>query len=195
VFRAFAATALITVSSITLAATTPTSSPSQSKMTGRAAKDGDALVSAVPWSEKVTVTIAGDGKAQSCRYESSLKPDGGKDCDVAMSAGAMASASGEKGEYTRITFERRFSPVTPESAALQVGDTLLGRQVLALAIDPKGLVKACQIIASSGAMTPDYGCTEATAEHFQAKAGASPKSPNEQGYMTILVYGHSEHIV
>ena len=30
-----------------------------------------ALVSTAPWWEKVTVTIAGDGKPQSCQYEAS----------------------------------------------------------------------------------------------------------------------------
>ena len=40
----------------------------------------------------------------------------------------------------------------------------------ALAIDPGGTVKGCRIVAESGAMTPDYGCAEASAERFQASA-------------------------
>jgi hypothetical protein len=77
---------------------------------------------------------------------------------------------------------------------VQAGDTLLGSQVMALAIDGAGAVKGCQIVSKSGSMTPDYGCEEAKAERFEANAGQSAEQ-SLQGYMTILVYGHDEHVV
>jgi hypothetical protein len=108
-----------------------------------------------------------------------------------------SSTSGGKDAVTRITFERRFSP-TPTStlSALQPGETLLGGQVMALAIDGTGAVKGCKVVATSGSVTPQYGCDEATAEHFEASAApARARAAEHQGYMTILVYGHSEHVV
>lgn len=153
------------------------------------------LVSTAPWWEKVTVTLDGNGKAESCRYETSLKPDS-QFCDVGSDEAAMASKeSSPKGEVTRITFERLFTPgVAPTKADLQEGDTLLGGQVMALAIDPRGTVKDCHIVAASGAMRPQYSCDDATAERFQASVSGAQKATHE-GYMTILVYGHSEHMV
>jgi hypothetical protein len=154
------------------------------------------LVSSSRWWEKVTVTINGDGKPESCLYETSLKPTDSQACDVASGQAAMASkASSPKGEFTRITFERRFDPgASPLKPDLQKGDTLLGGQVMALAIDPRGAVKNCRIVAASGAMRPEYSCNDATAERFQASIGATEKAQRD-AYMTILVYGHSEHIV
>jgi len=67
VIRAIAALALLTASAHSLAAST---------------SKADALSSSAPWWEKVTVTIAGNGKAQSCRYETSLRPDAATKCDV-----------------------------------------------------------------------------------------------------------------
>jgi hypothetical protein len=105
-------------------------------------------------------------------------------------------ASASKGEVTRITFERRFTPgQAPAKPDLAVGDTLLGGQILSLAIDPHGAVKGCEIVAASGAMRPEYGCADAQAEKFQASAGAAQHAEQRNGYMTILVYGHSEHMV
>jgi hypothetical protein len=154
-----------------------------------------ALVSAVPWWEKITVTISGDGRQQSCRFESSLSPNDSKICEVVSSQAALGESSGAKDQYTRITFERRFSPGGPPDAAdLQPGDRLLGRQVMALAIDPKGAVAGCKIVATSGDVTPAYGCDEASAERFQTSAHTA-SAIARQGYMTILVYGHSEHVV
>jgi hypothetical protein len=67
---------------------------------------------------------------------------------------------------------------------------------MALAIDPKGSVKDCKVVAQSGEMRPQYSCDDATAERFQASYGAGKKdAPEHEGYMTILVYGHSEHMV
>ncbi len=167
-----------------LAATASASSPST-------------LNSNAPWWEKVTVTLDGSGKAESCLYETSLKPSDSQYCDVASDEAAMATkaSASAQGEVTRITFERRFNPgVAPTKADLQTGDTLLGGQVMALAIDPRGTVNDCHIVAASGEMRPQYSCDDATAERFQASVGGAQKATHE-GYMTILVYGHSEHMV
>jgi hypothetical protein len=161
------------------------------------------LTSANSWWERVTVTVTDDGKTHSCRYETSLEPAAGQDCSTeggasAKAIGASASnGGGGKDQFTRITFERRFTPgVTPQTQTLQAGETLLGGQVMALAIDARGAVKHCQIVATSGAVTPQYGCSEAAAEKFEASAGTAKASPEARaGYMTILVYGHSEHLV
>jgi hypothetical protein len=100
-----------------------------------------------------------------------------------------------RGELATITFERRFHPgvAQPEDSDLQAGDTLLGRQVMALAIDKGGKVSGCKVVATSGDLTPEYGCEQATTEKFEINAGR--ESPPRQGYMTVLIYGHSEHVV
>jgi hypothetical protein len=156
------------------------------------------LNSAAPWWEKVTVTVTDDGEAQSCHYETSLGAGQAQDCSVSGSEAAMtksSSVSGAKDQYTRITFERRFSPgAKPDKPSLQPGELLLGGQVMALAIDGKGAVEHCQVVATSGSVTPQYGCSEASAERFEASA-TSVRAPAREGYMTIIVYGHSEHVV
>ena len=156
----------------------------------------DTLVSSAPWWEKVTVTMDGNGKPEDCLYENSLKPADNQACDVDSGPASMVTkASSPKGEVTRITFERRFTPgAEPAKPQMAAGDTLLGGQVMALAIDGRGSVKGCRVVAQSGAMKPDYDCDDATAEKFQASVGGAEKV-NHQGYMTILVYGHSEHMV
>jgi hypothetical protein len=178
--------ALLVVSAAAVAANAATATSTTST---------DTLVSSAPWWEKVTVTIGENGKPQSCRYETSLKPSGDQYCDVASGQAAMASAdSSSKGEITRITFERRFDPgIAPRKADLQTGDTLLGGQVMALAIDTRGAVKGCRVVGRSGDMQPAYSCDDAQAEKFQASVGGA--NALHQGYMTILVYGHSEHMV
>jgi hypothetical protein len=146
----------------------------------------------------VTVTIGGDGKPESCRYETSLDPAAGQACDVDSSQAALARrTSSGPGELTRITFERRFTPgAAPAKANLQTGDTLLGGQIMALAIDAKGAVKNCRIVSQAGAMRPQYGCDDAAAERFQASVSSAGKpGPEREGTMTILVYGHAEHMV
>jgi hypothetical protein len=180
VFRAIAAVALASAASLAAAATTQTSG----------------LDSNAPWWERVTVTIAGDGQPQSCRFESSLGPATAKDCQVQASQAAMEkTATGAKDQYTRITFERRFSPSwQPDAQQAPAGDLLLGKQVMSLAIGAKGTVQGCQIVAASGDMRPEYGCKEASAEKFAASVSGARAEPR-QGYMTILVYGHSEHVV
>jgi len=150
---------------------------------------GSEALSTAPWWEKVTVTMAGDGKTQSCKYEASTAA-GGKACNVDDTDAASAKST-TKGEITKITFERRFNPGTaPAQEAMQVGDKLLGKQVMALAIDDGGKVSNCKIVDASGDMTPAYGWEEASAEHFQASASKAATS----GFMTILIYGHSEHV-
>jgi len=173
VFRAIAALAMAS------AATQPTAT----------------LSSNAPWWERVTVTVTDDGQTQSCRYETSLAPGGGKNCSVVGNAASMTHEAGAKDEYTKITFERRFSPNSkPDLASLQPGETLLGGQVMALAIDGRGAVRGCRVVATSGSVTPQYGCDEATAERFTASA-ASPRAAEHEGYLSVLVYGHSEHVV
>lgn len=158
------------------------------------------LNSSVPWWERVTVTVSDDGKTQSCRYESSLKPQDAHNCEVVAneaSAAKSAEQPGAKDQYTRITFERRYSPGTkPDLDALQPGETFIGGQTMALAIDPKGTVKDCKVVQRSGSMPPQYGCHEAATERFEASAAlAHIPAPTREGYMTVLVYGHSEHVV
>ena len=174
-FRAFAALAL---------ASTTAQSPAT-------------LTSTVPWWEKVTVTVTDDGQTRSCHYETSLQPQSGKDCSVSgsdLTPTKASSGPSAKDQVTRITFERRFSPGDKPDMNLQAGETLLGGQMMALAIDGKGAVKGCHVVATSGSVTPQYGCTEAEAERFDANA-ATTRAPEREGYMTILVYGHSEHVV
>jgi hypothetical protein len=108
---------------------------------------------------------------------------------------ADGSSASSKSDLTRITFERRFSPGSQAAKAeLQPGETLLGQQVMALAIDAAGSVKGCKIVATAGSMTPDYGCKDAAAEKFEASA-AKASATGREGVMTILVYGHAEHVV
>ena len=190
--RAFAALALLTASSFSIAATNPAIKSVEKTASA------DALESATPWWEKVTVTIAGNGETKSCRWESSLQPNNGQDCDVVGTKASMSKAghSSASEQYTRITFERRFAPgAAAASDQLAVGDTLLGRQDLALAIDAHGQVKGCRIVSSAGDMTPDYGCTEAQAERFQASASNAHEAGPRQATMSIIVYGHAEHMV
>ena len=158
----------------------------------------DALNSTSSWWERVTVTVTDDGKTQSCRYETSLQPDNAATCTASTGSVAKVDASAVvKDKVTSITFERRFTPgARPQAETLKPGETLLGGQVMALAIDGRGAVKNCKIVATSGAVTPEYGCDEAAAEKFEAsaKSGAA-MSAQREGYLTIVVYGHSEQVV
>ena len=183
-FRAIAALILASAAgAAAAAAAVPTSS-------------SDTLLSSSPWWERVTVTLDGNGNAEACTYETSLNGDT-QNCDVDSKQAASAThASASKGEVTRITFERRFNPGSaPAKPDMKAGDTLLGGQIMALAIDPHGAVKDCHVVAASGAMRPEYSCDDATAERFQASVGGAQKAQQREGYMTILVYGHSEHMV
>ena len=161
------------------------------------------LTSSTPWWERVTVMVNDDGGTRSCRYETSLQPTAAQDCSVsggqaaqATSAGASHGA-GAKDQYTAITFERRFTPGDKaDTDALRPGETLLSGRVMALAIDAHGAVKGCHVVSTSGSVTPQYGCSDAIAERFDAAATTGKTgAPEREGIMTILVYGHSEHVV
>lgn len=155
-----------------------------------------ALSSTSPWWEKITVTVTADGDAQSCTYESNLSSGTPTDgCEVvgANASVSQASSSSSPDEWTRITFERRFIPgdSKPQASEVHPGETLLGGQIMALAIDGGGKVNGCKVIAKSGDVTPDYGCDEASAEKFQPTSGSAD---SRVGFMTIMVYGHSENV-
>ena len=153
------------------------------------------LTSTGPWWERVTVLVADNGEAQSCRYESSLQPSGSQDCTVDGAQAASAKGLGAKDQFTRITFERRFSLGAKPDMALQPGETLLGGRLMALAIDAKGAVKNCEVVATSGSVAPQYGCSDLESERFEASVGGAQASAAREGYMSIIVYGHSEHVV
>jgi hypothetical protein len=152
-------------------------------------------LSTAAWWERVTVTFASDGKTQTCRYEKSSAPNGSTQCKMVGAEALAQNVSASKGETATVIFERSFHPgaAQPGNPTLQTGDTLLGRQVMALAIDPVGKVSGCKVVATGGDVTPEYGCEQASAEKFEAKAGAA-QSPPRQGYMTVIIYGHSEHV-
>lgn len=156
------------------------------------------LNSTAPWWERVTVLVADDGETQSCRYESSLQPTADKDCSVVgATAASSAKTVGAKDQFTRITFERRFSPgARPDIQALQPGEVLLGGRLMSLAIDAKGSVEDCHVVATSGSVAPQYGCSDLAAERFEASVtGPHAGAPPRAGYMSVIVYGHSEHMV
>ena len=110
---------------------------------------------------------------------------------------SKTASSSAKDQVTHITFERRFSPGgNSEAASLQPGETLLGSSVMALAIDGQGAVKGCKVVSTAGSLPPQYGCDEASAERFDASvSGAHEQGSARVGVMTVLVYGHSEHVV
>lgn len=179
-FRAFAAIAFASASASALASASTSSA---------------ALNSTAAWWERVSVLVADNGHAQSCRYESSLQPNAKQDCSV-TSGTAEATHAGAKDQFTRITFERRFTPGAKPDMQLQPGETLLGGRLMSLAIDAKGAVENCEVVATSGSVAPEYGCADLKAERFEASAGGtSARVPARSGYMSIIVYGHSEHVV
>ena len=85
---------------------------------------------------------------------------------------------------------REGHPASGLRSGLQPGDVLLSGQVLALAIDARGAVKGCKVVETSGSVAPNYGCSDAASERFTASAAQS-----RAGYLSVLVYGHSEHVV
>jgi hypothetical protein len=167
-------------------------------LSASAAQSAATLTSSTPWWERVTVTVSDDGKAHSCRYETSLDPSHAEDCTASDSQAATATAApagGAKDQLTSITFERRFTPgAKPEQTALKPGETFLGGQVMALGIDARGAVNQCRVVATSGAVTPQYSCDDAAAERFDASTG-SARPAERAGYLMIVVYAHSEHVV
>src|SRR6476659_8247201 len=154
-------------------------------------------LAASDWWEKITVTLSGDGKPQACQYEASGRTHSSADCDVvgSSSKGFGSKSAGAQDQFTRITFERRFSPgaSVPSASSMHPGDTLLGREVLQLAIDAGGKVSGCKVVATSGEMSPDYGCAEASSERFETSAQKAASATRE-GFMTILIYGHAENV-
>lgn len=172
---------MLSIAALALAAASAASSP--------------ALATTSPWWEKVTYTISDDGEHQACRYESSIPMASSGSCEEEDSVSPVqAAASSSSGAYTKITIERRFTPgERPDPGTLQSGDTLLGGQMMELAIDGSGSVSGCRIVASAGAIRPAYGCDEARAERFDAAAGRA-SAEALKGFMTILVYGHEEQL-
>ena len=133
-----------------------------------------------------------EGETRSCTYQTSLIPGETKDCEV--SGGAEASSEGLPEQLTHVTFERRFSPdAATDDVEVAAGDTLIGKSVLALAIDAQGKVRGCKVVATGG-MKPDYGCKEAAAEKFEASATRAPVA-TRVSTLTILVYAHDENQV
>src|SRR5690349_4594461 len=137
------------------------------------------------------MTMDSNGAEKACRYESSLTPASAESCTDEDSATPSEKAKGPAGLFTKLTFERRFSPGDrPEPGRLQPGDELVGRQVIYLTIDGEGAVKGCKVIDVSGEV-PDYGCKEAQTEKFNVSFDRA-SAATRQAFMTILVYGHTE---
>ena len=166
-------------------ATTPVQAPVPTSM----------LEASTAWWERISVTVDDKGTQQSCTYQSSLSPSGAKACDDDMAASVQPRpAMATSGLYSKLTFERRFSPGGKlDSGRLQAGDKLLGQQVMFLTIDADGSIGSCRIVGTSGDLRPSYGCKEAKSEQFRAQASAPSRAPR-QAFMTILVYGHQEQI-
>lgn len=152
-----------------------------------------ALETSTPWWERITVTVDDKGEQQSCRYETSSSAAGGEACGEAMASTLPSAGKTATGLYSKLTFERRFSPgARLDSGKLQPGDTLIGRQVMFLTFDAKGAISGCHVVAVSGDAPTEYGCDQAKKEQFRVPAGAAP-TPH-QAFMTILAYGHTEHL-
>ena len=154
-----------------------------------------ALDASVPWFERITVTLDDKGAQKSCKYQYSLSSTGVEDCNKEMVAGvAPEGTKGQQGVYSKLTFERRFSPGAKlDNGKLPAGDKLLGQQVMFLTIDAKGEIEACKILATSGELLPAYDCDQAKTEQFKLAASAPSEAPR-QAFMTVTVYGHQEQI-
>lgn len=151
------------------------------------------LETSIPWWERVTVTVDDKGKQQSCRYEASLSPAGAGACDEKLAASINAAGRGPSGRYSKVTFERRFSPGGAlDSGRLGPGDTLLGRQVMHLTFDSSGSIETCRVVAATGYMAFQYDCDEARKEQFRARSNVDAGA--RQAFMTVLAYSHTEHI-
>ena len=151
------------------------------------------LESSMPWWERITVTVDDKGEQQSCRYETSSSAGGGEECGEAIASTIPSGGKTGSGLYSKLTFERRFSPGDRlDSGKLQPGDTLIGRQVMFLTFDAKGAIASCHVVAVSGDSPTAYGCDQARKEQFRVSAGAAPAP--RRAFMTILAYGHTEHI-
>jgi hypothetical protein len=190
--HAFFAAALVAAALSPVPETPASESPAdESPVPASPATEDPVLESSVPWWERITVTVDDKGKQQSCRYETSLR--GAEVCDQEMSASVQVGVRSQSGRYSKVTFERRFSPGGRlDSGRLQPGDTLMGRQVMFLTFDAKGSIESCKVVATTGEAAPGYGCEEARKEQFRAQASAGPS--RRQAFMTILAYAHTEQI-
>ena len=180
-----------------LLAPTPPSTPApvapETAAPESAAPETPVLESGVPWWEKITVTVDDKGKQQACHYQISLSGKGAETCDKEMADSIDAGIRGETGTFSKVTFERRFSPGGRlDSGKLHPGDTLLGRQVMFLTFDASGSIATCKVVATAGEAAPTYGCEAARKEQFRARMSADTTA--RQAFMTVLAYGHSEQI-
>jgi hypothetical protein len=167
--------------------------PTPAPATTPPATETPVLESGLPWWEKITVTVDDKGKQHSCHYEASLSGEGAKVCDKEMADSVEAGSSGQAGVFSKVTFERRFSPgIRVDSGRLQPGDTLLGRQVMFLTLDADGAIASCKLVETSGDAPPTYNCDAARQEQFRPQASADPMA--RQAFMTVLAYGHTEEI-
>jgi hypothetical protein len=158
-----------------------------------AASPSPVLESSVPWWERITVIVDDKGEQQNCKYEISLSPSATKPCDPELAASIKGGASGARGAFSKVTFERRFSPGGRlDSGQLQPGDELLGRQVMYLTFDGKGAIESCKVVAATGELTFQYNCEAARKEQFRAQDNLT--TAPRQAFMTVLAYGHSEQI-
>ena len=151
------------------------------------------LESTAPWWERITVIMDDKGKQQSCRYETSYSAKGAEACDERIAASLGGGGRGPSGLYSKVTYERRFSPGERlDGGSLQPGDKLLGRQVMFLTFAADGSIETCKVVAATGDLTFAYDCEAARKEQFRAEASA--KLGSRQAFLTVLAYGHSEHI-
>ena len=159
--------------------------------TSSAIPDSETQLSAsAPWWEKLVLIMDDAGETRACQFETSMEPGQRLPCDVEGPAVAEAGAALPE-QVTQITFERRFSPTANMAdGELKAGDKMLGKSVLALAIDGEGRVRGCKVVAAGG-MKPDYGCKEAAAEKFEASVGSAPVA-TRVATLTILVYAHEQ---
>lgn len=153
------------------------------------------LEASVPWFERIHVTLDDNGKQHSCTYQFSLSPTGAETCDRAMASSLpKLQGNGTTGVFSKLTFERRFSPGGKlDAAKLKAGDKLLGQQVMFVTIDNAGSIGSCKVLATSGDLLPAYDCEELKSEQFRVSASAPSRAP-QQGFMTIMVYGHQEQL-
>jgi hypothetical protein len=153
------------------------------------------LEASMAWWERITVTVDDKGKQRACKYQSSLSANGAETCDEETAASVSnGGTKRQAGLFSKLTFERRFSPGPKlDSGRLQTGDTLLGQQVMFLTIDQEGKIEFCRVVGSSGDVLPAYGCEEVKSEKFRVEASAA-SGVSRQAFMTILVYGHTEQL-
>ena len=146
------------------------------------------------WWERITIRMTGGGEAQGCQYQTNRPAAAGADCKVVGGNLSAQPASTSDG-YTTLTFERRFNPgEAPGDSAIQQGEKLLGKKVMALVIDNAGKVSGCRVVDLSGDTGLSYGCEDAATEQFAA-TGAPATARDRHGFLTILAYGHNEHVV